>query len=111
VSGGKFELYRDREGSYRFRLKAANGAVMAESVAYENQVSASSGIRNVLKSASYLHQFTMHVGDDLKYYFQLVADSGEPLLHSQGYSTHASAASGIEAIKRAVHNAKIENMD
>ena len=31
---GKFELYTDKSGEYRFRLKAGNGEVIATSESY-----------------------------------------------------------------------------
>ena len=34
---GKFELYADKAGKYRFRLKAGNGEIIAVSEAYESK--------------------------------------------------------------------------
>jgi len=35
VMAGKFELYMDKSGKFRFRLKASNGQVIATGEAYE----------------------------------------------------------------------------
>lgn len=48
---GKFELYTDRGGKWRFRLKASNGQVIASSEAYESKASAQSGIESVKTNA------------------------------------------------------------
>jgi len=32
---GKFEWYKDKKGKFRFRLKAGNGQIIAQSEAYE----------------------------------------------------------------------------
>ena len=48
---GKFELYKDASGSYRFRLKASNGQVIAVGEAYESKASALNGIESVRKNA------------------------------------------------------------
>ena len=48
---GKFELYKDPSGSYRFRLKASNGQVIAVGEAYESKASALNGIESVRKNA------------------------------------------------------------
>lgn len=48
---GKFELYTDAGGKFRFRLKAANGQVIAASQAYESKKSALNGIESVRKNA------------------------------------------------------------
>jgi hypothetical protein len=49
---GKFELYKDSAGKYRFRLKASNGQVVATGEAYETRASALNGIESVKKSAA-----------------------------------------------------------
>jgi hypothetical protein len=48
---GKFELYRDKAGKYRFRLKAGNGEIIASSEAYESKAGAKNGIESVRKNA------------------------------------------------------------
>jgi uncharacterized protein YegP (UPF0339 family) len=49
---GKYELYRDAAGKYRFRLKASNGQVIAVGEAYETKASAVKGIESVQKNAA-----------------------------------------------------------
>lgn len=48
---GKYELYTDAGGKYRFRLKAANGQIIASSEAYESKTSAQHGIASVKANA------------------------------------------------------------
>ena len=48
---GKFELYQDKAGKYRFRLKASNGQVIAVGEAYESKSAAENGIASVQKNA------------------------------------------------------------
>ncbi|MEO7234861.1 MAG: YegP family protein [Lapillicoccus sp.] len=48
---GKFELYKDKSGKFRFRLKASNGQVVAVGEAYESKASALKGIESVKKNA------------------------------------------------------------
>ncbi len=48
---GKFELYKDAAGKYRFRLKAGNGQVIAVGEAYESKRAALNGIDSVRKNA------------------------------------------------------------
>ncbi|MEO6413070.1 MAG: YegP family protein [Pedococcus sp.] len=48
---GKFELYQDKAGKYRFRLKSSNGQVIAVGEAYESKSAAQSGIESVQKNA------------------------------------------------------------
>jgi len=42
---GKFEVYKDRSGKFRFRLKASNGQVVATGEAYETQGRREEGLR------------------------------------------------------------------
>jgi len=49
---GKFELYKDIAGKFRFRLKASNGQIIATGEAYESRASALKGIESVRKNAS-----------------------------------------------------------
>ncbi len=49
---GKFELYQDAQGKYRFRLKASNGEIIATGEAYESKASALGGIDSVRRHAA-----------------------------------------------------------
>ncbi len=48
---GKFELYTDKSGKYRFRLKASNGQVIASGQAYASKESCKKGIESLKKNA------------------------------------------------------------
>ena len=47
----KFELYTDKGGKFRFRLKAGNGEVIAVSEAYNSKASAKNGLASVKRNA------------------------------------------------------------
>ena len=49
---GKFEVYQDRAGKYRFRLKASNGQVVAPGEPYETKPAAKKGCESVLRAAT-----------------------------------------------------------
>jgi len=49
---GKFEVYEDRAGKFRFRLKAANGQVVASGEAYEAKSAAKKGCEAVQNAAA-----------------------------------------------------------
>lgn len=48
---GKFEIYKDKAGKFRFRLKAGNGEVIAVGEAYESKASCLNGIESIRKNA------------------------------------------------------------
>lgn len=51
VKHPKFEVYTDKAGEYRFRLKARNGEVIAVSEGYKSKDGCLNGIESVKKNA------------------------------------------------------------
>ena len=49
---GKFEVYNDKAGKFRFRLKAGNGQVIAVGEAYESKRAALNGVESIRKNAA-----------------------------------------------------------
>ena len=47
----KYELYTDKSGEFRFRLKAKNGQIIATSESYKTKASCTNGIESVKKNA------------------------------------------------------------
>jgi len=47
----KFEVYTDKAGEFRFRLKATNGQIIAVSEGYKAMKSCMNGIASVVKNA------------------------------------------------------------
>ena len=47
----KFELYQDKSGQFRFRLKAADGDILGKSESYKAKASAKKGIASIGKNA------------------------------------------------------------
>ena len=47
----KFEVYTDKAGEFRFRLKARNGQIVAVSEGYKKMASCLNGIESVRKNA------------------------------------------------------------
>ena len=51
VTNPKFEVYQDKAGEFRFRLKARNGEIIAVSEGYKAKGSCLNGIESVRKNA------------------------------------------------------------
>ena len=47
----KFEVYKDKRGEFRFRLKAANGQVIATGEGYSSKDGCMNGIESIKKNA------------------------------------------------------------
>lgn len=48
---GKFEVYQDKKGQYRFRLKAGNGQTIATGEGYTTKKACLNGIESIRKNA------------------------------------------------------------
>ena len=48
----KFEVYTDKAGEYRFRLKATNGQIIAVSEGYTSEAGCLNGVESVKKNAA-----------------------------------------------------------
>ena len=51
VTNPRFELFQDRRGNYRFRLRARNGEVIVQSEAYSGKSACLDGIESVIRNA------------------------------------------------------------
>ncbi len=51
VTHPKFEMYEDKAGEFRFRLKARNGEIIGVSEGYKAKASCENGIASVQKNA------------------------------------------------------------
>lgn len=51
LTNPKFEIYRDKSGSYRFRLKARNGEIIAVSEIYSAKAGCLNGIESIRRNA------------------------------------------------------------
>ncbi len=51
VKHPKFEVYTDKGGEFRFRLKAKNGEIIATSEGYKTKASCLNGVESVRKNA------------------------------------------------------------
>ena len=49
---GTFEVYKDKAGKHRFRLKASNGQIVAVGEAYESKSNAIKGCEAVQRAAA-----------------------------------------------------------
>lgn len=106
---GKFELYKDKGGEFRFRLKAGNGEPVGASEGYKAKASAENGIESVKKNASDDGRYEYKEGKNGKWYFNLKASNGQVILSSQAYADEGGAKAGAKAVGRAADGAKTDD--
>ena len=118
----KFQVYKDEEGKYRFRLRAENNEIIAAGEAYEQHAGCLKGIQSIQKNCnSSVEDLTVEGGEKItnpKYQlysdtkglfrFRLKASNGETIAQSEGYETKDSCMNGIEAFRKG-SDAEIED--
>ncbi|MCR5686079.1 MAG: YegP family protein [Lachnospiraceae bacterium] len=52
IKNPKFEIYKDKAGEFRFRLKATNGQIIATGEGYKDKKACKNGIESVKKNAA-----------------------------------------------------------
>ncbi|TOM79622.1 YegP family protein [Vibrio parahaemolyticus] len=107
---GKFELYKDTAGEYRFRLKAGNGQNILASEGYTTKSSCENGIDSVKKNAPDDSKYERKQTVAGKYMFNLTAGNHQVIGTSQSYESAASRDNGIESVKTNAPNAPTEDL-
>ncbi|GAA3596248.1 YegP family protein [Flavivirga amylovorans] len=106
----KFEIYKDKRGEFRFRLKAGNGQSILASEGYAAKPGCTNGIESVKKNSR----------DDARYerleskggspYFNLKATNGQVIGTSEMYSSTSAMENGIASVKKNASGASIDDL-
>ena len=105
---GKFEIYKDNAGEFRFRLKAGNGESIFASAGYKGKGGCENGIASVQKNGPLDERYERKESSNGKHYFVLKAGNHEVIGKSQMYESAASMENGIESVKK---NSTTTNID
>lgn len=106
---GKFEIYKDKAGEFRFRLKAGNGENILASEGYKDKAGVDNGVASVKKNAADKGRFEIKESTSGKPYFVLKAANHQVIGQSQMYESEASAHSGIESVMNNAPDASIDD--
>ncbi|MCZ4299317.1 DUF1508 domain-containing protein [Henriciella barbarensis] len=107
---GKFELYTDKAGEFRFRLKAGNGEVILASEGYKQKASATNGIESVKKNAPDDARFERKETDAGNFRFNLKSTNGQVIGTSENYKSASGRDNGIESVKKNAPDARVEDL-
>ena len=107
---GKFELFKDTRGEFRFRLKAGNGEIILRSEGYGSKASAENGIASVKTNAPHDSRYDRKKSTNGKYYFNLEAVNNKVIGTSEMYETAAGRDNGIESVKTNAPTAVIKDL-
>lgn len=104
---GKFELYKDKKGEFRFRLKAANGQNILSSEGYAKRASATNGIKSVQKNSQDPKRFEKKQTKAGNYTFALTARNGEVIGVSQTYKSSSGCSNGMKSVANCAPGAAV----
>lgn len=118
---GKFVIRKTKAG-VKFDLKANNGQVIATSEVYNSDAACKNGIASVQKNAptaavenqtveGYTKEknpkFEIYADKAGEFRFRLKAGNGQIIAVSEGYTTLANCANGVESVKKNAPSAEI----
>ena len=107
---GKFEVYKDKAGEYRFRLKAGNGETVLVSEGYSAKSGAMNGIESVQTNAGNEDRFEKIETKAGNFRFNLKAGNHQVIGTSENYSSSSARDNGIGAVGRAANGAKVADL-
>jgi uncharacterized protein YegP (UPF0339 family) len=110
----KYQVFKDVEGKYRFRLRAPNNKIVAVSEAYESKAACINGVKSVQNNCQSKvledktvegerlpdPKYEVFVDAKLEFRFNLIAPNGRIIATSEGYKSKRDCLNGIEAVKR-----------
>ena len=107
--GGKmFEIYKDRSGKSRFRLRARNGEIICASQGYASRSGCMKGIKSLAKNSASKDSFDAKQNRAGKWSFNVRAANNKVIATSQSYADKASMNRGIKSIMTNAPKLKIK---
>ena len=105
----KFEIYEDKAGEHRFRLKAGNGEIILGSEGYSSKSACNNGIESVRTNAPDDSRYEKKESAGGKFSFTLKAANHQVIGTSQSYKTASGRDNGIESVKKNAPEYKIDD--
>ncbi len=106
----KFEIYTDKKGEFRFRLKAGNGQTILTSEGYAAKSGCTNGIESVKKNAADDAKYERLQAKDGSPYFNLKAGNNQVIGASEMYTSESAMENGISSVKTNAPKASVEDL-
>ena len=107
---GKFELFKDKKGEFRFRLKATNGQILLASEGYKARAGAVIGMESVKKNSATEARFVKKKQRNGKFMFTLMATNGRTIGVSEAYDTEKACDNGMKSVAKNAPAAKLVDL-
>jgi uncharacterized protein YegP (UPF0339 family) len=95
---GKFQIYYDRAGEFRFRLRASDDHIILVSEGYKQKASAIKAIESVRVNAINEKHFERKTASNGQYMFNLKAANGQVIGTSKLYKAESSCEEDLERV-------------
>jgi len=107
----KFEVYQDASKEFRWRLKAANGAILATSgQGYKAKTDCKNGVDRIKQDAADKLKFEVYEDAKKEYRWRLKASNGQVIgASSEGYKAKGDCEKAIDLIKAGAAKAEVED--
>ncbi len=109
-SDGVFQVYKDKGGNFRFRLKNAEGSVVLSSDAYESKktcLEAIKKVRNYAIHASYYERKTTNNG---RFQFRLKAKNHHVIARSPAYESPSQRDAALSTVRQNAADVQVEEV-
>jgi len=104
---GKFEVYKNKSGEFRFRLKAGDGQTILASEGYTSKAARDNGVESVRKNASDEKRYTNGVSTSNQSYFNLTATDSQIIGKSEMYDSESARDNGIQSVMNTAPEARV----
>ncbi len=104
---GQFEIIKQKDGQFRFHLRAGNNEIILASEAYMTKDSCKKGIESVRRNSADRSKFELLNSRDGKVYFNLRAANGRVVGVSETYKSEDARDNGVKAVHTEAPKARI----
>ncbi|MBI1394100.1 MAG: DUF1508 domain-containing protein [Alphaproteobacteria bacterium] len=106
---GKFEIYKDKAGEFRFRLKAGNGQTILASEGYKERAGVTNGVESVRKNAGDDARYERKTSTNGKPFFVLKAANHQVIGNSEMYESEDARENGIRSVMASAPDATVDD--
>lgn len=103
-----FEIYKDKSGKSRFRLRARNGEIICASQGYASRSGCMKGVKSLAKNSASNESFDTKQNRAGKWSFNVKAANNKVIATSQSYADKASMNRGIKSVMTNAPKLKIK---
>jgi uncharacterized protein YegP (UPF0339 family) len=108
---GKFQVYKDKKGEFRFRLNASNGQTILSGEGYSSKAACMNGIESVRKNSADDSKFQRLEAKNGSHYFNLKAANNQVIGNSQMYSSVGAMENGVASVMNNAPDAPVEEQE